>query len=265
MEGKKENKNRTFLFVLIQNLINMFDVRKVNAYYFTIVALIITAVSGLLILGATSSFVLQLILIPSVTGVVDFTLKKMRYGKLKFPSDAVITGLIIAMVLSPSPVYMQIIVALVAILQKYIIKIDNRKLFNPAAFGLLFAWIVFGSPPAWWAFVTPAVFLFLFSDYLIGRLPLALTFYLGYVVLASVSGYLTTGTLSLNIISYPLLFFAAVMVVEPKTSAITMKGMLTEGILLALLVVAVQQFIPIDAFIPILLLMNLLVHFRILK
>ncbi len=243
----------------------MFDVRKVNVYYFTIIALIITAVSGLFILGATFSFVLQLILIPSVTGVVDFTLKKIRYGKLKFPSDAVITGLIIAMILSPSPVYMQIIVALFAILQKYIIKINNRKLFNPAAFGLLFAWLVFGSPPAWWAVGTPLVFLFIFSDYLLGRIPLSATFYLAYLSLASVLGYFGTGIFSLNLISYPLIFFATVMVVEPRTSAITMKGMVIEGAVLAALTVAAQQFVPIDVFIPALLLMNLLVHFRVLK
>lgn len=243
----------------------MFDVRKVNAYYYTIIALIITAVSGLFVLGATSSYVLQLILIPLLTGIMDFTLKKIKSGKVKFPSDAVITGLIIAMVLSSSPVYMQIIVALVAILQKYIIKINNRKLFNPAAFGLLFAWLVFGSPPTWWAFITPAVSLLLFSDYLIGRLPLALTFYLVYVALTSVSGYLTTGILSLNVVNYPLLFFAAVMVVEPKTSAITNKGMIIEGALLALGISIIQQFVPIDFFIPMLLLMNVFVHFRVLK
>lgn len=242
----------------------MFDIRRVDAYYYTILALIATAVSGLFLLGVNSSFILQIILIPLVTGIADLVLKKIKSGKIKFPKDAVITGLILAMVLSPSPVYMQIIVGLVAITQKYVIKLNNRKLFNPAAFGLLFAWIVFGSPPAWWAVATPAVFLFLFSDYLIGRLPLSLTFYIVYVALVTIGSYITT-TFSLNVLSYPLLFFATVMVVEPRTSAITKTGMITEGILLAIVIFAIQQFIPIDVFIPMLLLANLLVHFRILK
>jgi Na+-translocating ferredoxin:NAD+ oxidoreductase RnfD subunit len=243
----------------------MFDIRRVDAYYYTILALIVTAVSGLFFLGVNSSFVLQLILIPLVTGIADFALKKIKSGKTKFPKDAVITGLILAMVLAPSPFYIQVIVGLVAIAQKYVIKLNDRKLFNPAAFGLLFAWIAFGSAPAWWAVVTPAVFLFLFSDYLIGRLPLALTFYVVYVALASATGYLTSGTPSLNILNYPLLFFATVMVVEPKTSAITKKGMVMEGALLALGISIIQQFVPIDLFIPMLLLMNVIVHFRILK
>ena len=243
----------------------MLDIRRVDAYYYTILALIVTAVSGLFLLGVNSSFVLQLILIPLVTGTVDLILKKIKSGKIKFPKDAVITGLILAMVLSPSPVYLQIIVGLVAIAQKYVIKLNNRKLFNPAAFGLLFAWIAFGSAPAWWAVATPAVLLFLFSDYLIGRLPLSLTFYIASVGLVSISNYFTTGVFSPNILSYPLLFFATVMVVEPKTSAVTKRGMVIEGVLLAVGIFIIQQFIPIDVFIPMLLLMNLFVHFRMVK
>ncbi|MBI2543368.1 MAG: RnfABCDGE type electron transport complex subunit D [Candidatus Aenigmarchaeota archaeon] len=241
------------------------SIRRVDSYYYTIFALIVTAVSAVFFLGFASSFVIQLVLVPLVAGIADFVVKKIKSGKTKFPKDAIITGLILAMVMSPSPVYVQIIVSLVAILHKHIIKIENRKLFNPAAFGLLFAWIVFNSPPAWWAFVTPAVFLFLFSDYLIGRLPLAVTFYLLSVALISVSSFVTSSELSLNLISYPLLFFASVMVVEPKTSAITTKGMVLEGILLAATIFAVQQFTSIDMFIPMLLLMNLFVHFRIIK
>jgi len=243
----------------------MLNIRKVNVYYYTIFALIITAVAGLFFVGFSSQFIISLILIPSVAQVVDVILKRIRLGKWVYSPSATITGLILAMVLAPLPIYAQIITGVIAILQKHLIKPGDRHIFNPAAFGLLFAWLVFGSPPAWWAFATPAVFLFLFSDYLIGRLPLALTFYLVYVVLASVSSYLTTDIFSLNALSYPLLFFATVMVVEPKTSTITRKGMIIEGILLALVIFGFQQLVPIDMFIPMLLLANVFVHFRILK
>mgnify|MGYP001587789918 CR=1 FL=1 len=241
------------------------NIRKVNVYYYTIFALIATAVSGLFLIGSSSQFIVPLLLIPSVTGVADVILKRIRFGKWKYSPSATITGFILAMVLSPLPIYAQIIVGIVAILQKHLIKRNNRHIFNPAAFGLLFAWVVFGSAPAWWAFITPAVFLFLFSDYLIGRLPLSLTFYTVSVGLVSVSSYFTTGIFSPTVLSYPLIFFATVMVVEPRTSAMTKKGMIIEGALLSLGVFAVQQFLPIDVFIPMLLLMNLLVHFKILK
>lgn len=241
------------------------SIKKINVYYYTIFALIATAVSGLFFIGFSLQFIIPLLLIPTVTGVADIILKRIRFGKWKYSPSGGITGLILAMVLSPIPIYAQVIVGLVAILQKHIIKINNRHIFNPAAFGLLFAWVVFSAPPAWWAVATPAVFLFLFSDYLIRKLPLSLTFYLVYVSLVSISSFFTTGTFSLSILSYPLLFFALVMVVEPRTSAVTMKGMVIEGVVLAVTIFAIQQFTSIDMFIPMLLLMNLLVYFRIVK
>ncbi|MBI2005331.1 MAG: RnfABCDGE type electron transport complex subunit D [Candidatus Aenigmarchaeota archaeon] len=242
----------------------MFDIRKVNVYYYTIFALIVTAASSLFFIGFSPQFIIPLLLIPSVTGVTDLILKSIRFHKLTYSPSAGITGLILAMVLPSLAIYQQIIVGLVAILQKHLIRHDNRHIFNPAAFGLLFAWFVFKSPPAWWAVATPAVFLFLFSDYLIGRLTLSFSFYLVSTILISAFSYFTEGVLS-NVISYPLLFFAMVMVVEPRTSAITKKGMFIEGILLASGIFAIQQFLPVDVFVPILLLMNLLIHFRILK
>jgi len=243
----------------------MLDIRKVNVYYYTTFALIATAVSSLFFIGFSPQYIIPLLLIPSVTGVTDLILKSVRSRKLTYSPSAGITGLILAMVLPSLAIYQQIIVGLIAILQKHLIRHDNRHIFNPAAFGLLFAWVVFGSAPAWWSVVTPAVLLFLFSDYLIGRIPLALTFYVVYVISVTVSSYITTGVFSPSVLNYALLFFSLVMVVEPRTSAVTKKGMIIEGILLALLVVAVQQFIPVDFFIPMLLLMNMLVHFRILK
>lgn len=239
-------------------------IKRINVYYYTITALVITAVTGLFFVGFTSRFIIPLILIPSVTGIADIILKRIRLGKWLYSPSAGITGFILAMVLSSLPIYAQIIIGIVAILQKHLIRHDNRHIFNPAAFGLLFAWLVFKSPPAWWAVATPAVFLFLFSDYLIGRLPLSFSFYLVSTILISAFSYFTEGVLS-NVISYPLLFFAMVMVVEPRTSAITKKGMFIEGILLASGIFAIQQFLPVDVFVPMLLLMNLLVHFRILK
>lgn len=183
-------------------------IKRINVYYYTITALIVTAVTGLFFVGFTSKFIIPLILIPSVTGIADLLLKSFRFHKLTYSPSAGITGLILAMVLTPLPIYQQIIVGLVAILQKHLIKRDNRHIFNPAAFGLLFAWIVFGSPPVWWAVATFAVFLFLFSDYLIERLPLSFSFYLVSTILVSAFVYFTTGVFSFSILSYPLLFFA---------------------------------------------------------
>lgn len=247
-------------------MLKLGKIRKINAYYYTAAVLIATAISGLFFIGVKISFILSLILIPTVTGLTDIIVKRVRFGRWRYSPSAGITGLIIATVLSPISIYAQIIIGLIAILQKHIIKLNNRHIFNPAAFGLLFGWLVFGNAPAWWAFVSPIVFLFLFSSYLIGRLPLALTFYFVYGILLIMLNYFTNGALSANIfLNYPLLFFATVMVTEPKTSAITKKGMITEGVLLALAIFTIQRYFPIDLFIPMLLLANVLVYFRIIK
>ena len=70
----------------------------------------------------------------------------------KLVSDGgVITGLIVADVLShATPFYLVALITAVALMSKHILKAGRKPLFNPAAFGLLFAIAVFSTGQSWW-------------------------------------------------------------------------------------------------------------------
>lgn len=72
--------------------------------------------------------------------------------KIVFSDGGVITGLIVADVLSGlTPLYIVVLTTAVALLSKHVLKRGRKPLFNPAAFGLLFALVVFSTGQSWWA------------------------------------------------------------------------------------------------------------------
>lgn len=72
--------------------------------------------------------------------------------KVVFPDGGVITGLIVADVLSSlTPLYVVILTTAVALLSKHVFRRGRKPVFNPAAFGLLFALVAFSTGQSWWA------------------------------------------------------------------------------------------------------------------
>ena len=83
--------------------------------------------------------------------VVDMSIAYILRREYIFPSGAIITGLIIAMVLSPQePWYIPLITSAIAILSKHLLKTRRRPIFNPAALGLFFAGIFLPGGQSWW-------------------------------------------------------------------------------------------------------------------
>src|SRR5581483_6455283 len=72
-------------------------------------------------------------------------------GVWLFPSGAILTGLIVALVLSPAePLYAVVGTAALAIASKHVFRTRWSNIFNPAAFGLVLAVFLFGSGESWW-------------------------------------------------------------------------------------------------------------------
>jgi len=71
--------------------------------------------------------------------------------KLVWSDSAAITGLIAAGVAAPdSSVGRVAAIAVIAVFSKYLIKLDRRNVFNPAALGLLFGALFLGVRLSWW-------------------------------------------------------------------------------------------------------------------
>ncbi|HEY7394030.1 MAG TPA: RnfABCDGE type electron transport complex subunit D, partial [Gemmatimonadaceae bacterium] len=69
---------------------------------------------------------------------IDVVLLRWREGRWMFPDGALLTGLFVAMILSPhEPWRVAAITSAIAIVSKYVFRVRNANVFNPAALALV--------------------------------------------------------------------------------------------------------------------------------
>lgn len=82
---------------------------------------------------------------------LDAPILRRREGKWKFPSGALLTAMIVAMVLAPhEPWYVAAVATALAIASKYVARTKTANVFNPAALALLGVFFIFGAEESWW-------------------------------------------------------------------------------------------------------------------
>jgi len=236
--------------------------RSVDIYNWMIGVLAVLTVSGLYsfyssgfastIPGALAQVAATVVIALLVdTMIIRFTEKKWRLSK-----SAIITGFFVGTIFSPLPdVTIPIIGAVIAIVQKRVIRLNNRPIFNPASFGLVLAGLLFAADHGWWAAaVLPAVIIFgLFIVVVFGRLHLVAPYLLAYWALSGVMILLglRAGLLENIIVDGTMLFFSFLMLVEPRTSPSVRKGRIVYGVIagvLAAVLIAlnVPYFVPLN-------------------
>ena len=86
-----------------------------------------------------------------VAFIVDIICNVIKKRKWSMPDGAVITGLIIALILSTATSLVIITAtAAIAILSKHLLVYKKKPIFNPAAFGLLLSVLFFQTGQSWW-------------------------------------------------------------------------------------------------------------------
>jgi Na+-translocating ferredoxin:NAD+ oxidoreductase RnfD subunit len=163
--------------------------------------------------------------------VADLAILRMRKGKWLFPSGALITGMLVAMVLSPrEPWWVVALTALIAILSKYLVRGRTANVFNPAALALFVAYYLFESPQSWWGALPemhPAALLVLIGTgaYVVvelNKIPSVLTFLGAYFLLFTITALFQDSIELASIYRTPnlhaALFFALFMVTDPPTA-----------------------------------------------
>ncbi|MBI4054198.1 MAG: RnfABCDGE type electron transport complex subunit D [Candidatus Doudnabacteria bacterium] len=208
--------------------------------------------------------------IPLATIIVG-TLAAAAYfrwrGRPQFPSSALVTSLLVGLNLSPwesvGPILAAVVIGGASKFLRWPIR---RHWFNPAAFGIVVAGVLFGLPGAWWAvswsWIPSAILLIGMIPILrrLRRLWLPTTFlivYTGWIGL--VVGEI--GPALRQLVDGTVLLFALVMLPEPVASPANRAWKYVFGALVAGLVIAVsvgQKLlpIPIEAFLLSLLLAN---------
>lgn len=204
----------------------------------------------------------QLLISIAAALLTDYIATYIKKKKHFFSESAVITGFIIALVLPPGVKwFIPLTAAIIAIAQKYIIRYDNKRIFNPASLGLLVSFFAFKTFMFWWGGSVWWLVLLMGIPimYFFKRLELPLSYLGAFIITLGISNFINKAPV-MNAFLMANSFFAFVMVVEPKTSPNSMVGRILFGFLLGVLSGMLIIFLPqYDAFLISLLVLNVLV------
>jgi Na+-translocating ferredoxin:NAD+ oxidoreductase RnfD subunit len=188
--------------------------------------------------------------------LVDAPILRAIKKRWTFPSGALLTGLIVAMVLSPYQAwYVAAVTSVVGVLSKYLVRFHTANVFNPAALALVSTFYVFHTGQSWWGALPElppvAVSLLLvtgaFICYRVNKIPAALAFLGAYYLLATVTAFVGEPKTVAELYRAPdvhaALYFAFFMVTDPPTSPPKAREQIVFGIITAAASYAVFELI----------------------
>ncbi|MGG0186608.1 RnfABCDGE type electron transport complex subunit D [Bacillus rhizoplanae] len=177
---------------------------------------------------------------------IDTLIAVLKKRKLAFPEGAAITGLIVALVLSPMvSSYISALTAAIAIVSKHLFTVKKKPIFNPAAFGLLVTAVLFSSGQSWWGglsmlptwcimFVCITGF---FVTQKVNKFPQVFSFLGVYFLILLIIGIIGTANVG-DMLRVPYinstLFLAFFMLTDPPTSLGKYKDQVIFGIITAI-------------------------------
>lgn len=184
--------------------------------------------------------------------LVDIAIVRVRRGVWFFPSGALLSGLIVALILSAAePWYVPAITAALAVASKYLLRTKQGHIFNPAAFALVAACLLFASAQDWWGALAnapmPFLIVLLATGLLVAdrvnKLPMVLIFTGCYFLTFAAYAYAGDPARVAEIFRTPdinaTLFFALFMLTDPPTSPARYRDQVTFGLIAALISFAV--------------------------
>ncbi|HUY70455.1 MAG TPA: RnfABCDGE type electron transport complex subunit D [Candidatus Baltobacteraceae bacterium] len=216
------------------------NIKLPDIYIQMILSLLILAAIAAMQYGITSS-VLQILyaVIPAV--LLDLILKRYTLRKFILPKSAIITGLLVALVISPGTQwYVLVMASVMAIASKHLLKVGSRNIFNPAAFGLLAVFMAFRVGDGWWASssIIAVLVLGLLIAYRIKRLTVAVVFIAVFEALFTLLNFHLVAAHPLALLNPTVMFFAFLMLIEHKTSPLTLKSGIAYSVIVGVLSVA---------------------------
>lgn len=170
--------------------------------------------------------------------IVETAIIYIKEKKFVITDSSVISGLIIGYVLSTAqPLWIFMVASISAIISKYIICIDKKHLFNPAAFGIFSVIVLFDSATQWkgtdlWYILIPA------GVYFISKIR-KIEIVIGYIIASSIlfgTQALIQRAPLLDALIYQNWFFIFIMLIEPKTTPVSRNGKLIFGAAVAALI-----------------------------
>jgi Na+-translocating ferredoxin:NAD+ oxidoreductase RnfD subunit len=162
---------------------------------------------------------------------MDGLILRARKRRWVFPDGALLTGAIVAMILSPhEPAYVTAITSAVAVASKYVIRSGTANIFNPAAFALVATFHIFDTAQSWWGalpersmwWLVALIATGLFISERVNKLPAVVAFLGVYYALCTAAAFAGNPAHVAELYRTPdvhaALFFAFFMVSDPPTS-----------------------------------------------
>ncbi len=183
-----------------------------------------------------------------VAMLIDAPILRVRKGAWEFPSGALLTGMLVAMVMSPlEPFYVPTIASVIGIVSKYLFRTRHANVFNPAALGLVVTYHAFGAGHSWWGAlpdlslaigVTTLVVTGVWIADRLNKLPLVLTFLGVFYGLFTITAFAGEPARVAEVFIAPdlhaALFFAFFILTDPPTSPVRHRDQMICGTLVAL-------------------------------
>lgn len=204
------------------------------------------------------------LVLPEVIGaavaaaLLDVAMARVIRGAWFFPSGALLSGLIVALIISPTqPLAVAVITAMLAVNAKYLFRARGRHIFNPAALALVAAYFLFASEQSWWGALSnmplPLVVVLLATGVFIAdrvnKLPMVLAFLGCYLALFTLATFVGHAGQAAEIFRTPdinaALFFAFFMLTDPPTSPARYRDQVIYGVIVA--VASATIFLTIGA------------------
>jgi Na+-translocating ferredoxin:NAD+ oxidoreductase RnfD subunit len=194
-----------------------------------------------------------------VAMLIDAPILRWREKKWVIPDGAFLSGLIVALILSPhEPWHVTAITSAIAVLSKYVLRTKTANIFNPAALALLANYLLFQSGQSWWgalpelsplSFQLAALAALIATGLLVAdrvnRLPAVLAFLGAYYLLFTITAFVGDPVDVAGIYRgsdlHAALFFALFMVTDPPTSPPKYRDQVIFGVMVAVLAYAINR------------------------
>ncbi|MEO8484206.1 MAG: RnfABCDGE type electron transport complex subunit D [Acidobacteriota bacterium] len=188
--------------------------------------------------------------------LVDAPILRWRTGAWEFPSGALLTGLFVAMLLSPlEPWWVAAVTAVVGVVSKYVLRTKSANIFNPAAVAIVATFYVFDTGQSWWGALPDlapwmTVILLATGAFItdrVNKMPLVLVFLGTYYLLFSVTAFVGSPVHVAEIFRAPdvqmALFFAFFILTDPPTSPVKYPDQIICGAIVAVVSFAVFEWV----------------------
>jgi Na+-translocating ferredoxin:NAD+ oxidoreductase RnfD subunit len=219
--------------------------------------IILAVLVGLATLGAS----LRLLAPGLVAGIaaaalIDLLILRKTQGGWEFPSGAILTGLFVAMVLSPfEPWYVAACTSVIAIVSKYIFRTRSANVFNPAALALVISFYLFNTGQSWWGAlpdVSPIALAVMFATGIfitdrVNKMPLVLMFLGMYYLLFTITAFIGDPNGVAEVFRTPdlqaVLFFAFFILTDPPTSPVRYPDQLVCATIVAIMSYVIFKYV----------------------